>query len=179
MIYYFTPYSTEKKLGKAYNNYMQLIPNEGDWACFMDYDAMFTVPNFGHQLESVLKRYPKCGLFTAVANRIGTNYQQVPNMWNVTDEREHREKGLELQKKYYHICKDITTISPISGMLILIQKKIWSMAGKFSEELDILGVDNDIHRKVQALGLSVMVMQGVYLYHWYRGGNPEKKEHLL
>ena len=82
-----------------------------------------------------------------------------------------------MQEKYYDQCVDITDISPISGVLMLLNKGLWKKACGF-EEKGILGIDNSIHYRVQALGQRVMVMKGVYVYHWYRGGNPSDKRHL-
>ena len=73
---------------------------------------------------------------------------------------------------------DITNLKPLSGVMILISKKTWKSIGKFTENR-MLGIDNDIHKKVRQNGLRVGLMKGIYLYHWYRNGNINNKEHLL
>ena len=84
MIYFFTPYSFEKKLFEAYDGYMDLVPNDNDWVCFLDGDTFFFENNFGHQIREYTERYPEAGMFTSYASRSSysfmvpkaTNYQQ-------------------------------------------------------------------------------------------------------
>ena len=35
----------EKNIGCAYNQFMEILPNDDDCACFVDHDAMFTTSN--------------------------------------------------------------------------------------------------------------------------------------
>jgi GT2 family glycosyltransferase len=178
MIIYPSPYSTEKNIGKHYNQVMSILPNSSDWACFIDGDAMFTTIDFGHQIEAVIKNNPDCGLFTAMTNRVGTKYQCVKGMWDENDMRKHRMKGEELKKQHNTKCIDITDLSPISGVVILLKKQIWEKVAGF-EENNMLGIDNSIHYRVANRGLKVKLMLGVYVYHWYRGGNRSYNKHLL
>jgi len=165
MIYYFSPYSTEKKLGKHYNQCMQIIPNENDFACFVDGDAMFTTPDYGHQIEEIISKYSWCNIFTAVTNRISREEQCIEGMYNEVNIKKHLLKGLELQTKNRLDCCKMDKL--LSGVLILIKKKTWLKIGKFTEE-GILGVDNDINKKAINHNESVLVMQGVYILHNYR-----------
>lgn len=165
MIYFFTPYSVEKNIGAYYNQCMNLLPSGDDWACFTDGDAMFTVPDFGHQLNEIINIHSNCKLFTAVTNRVGRKEQCIPKMFNNMDIKEHLKKGLEQQKLYRTIC--VPLLKPMSGVLILINKKHWSDIGKFKEE-NILGIDNDIYQKSVQAGNTVLLMRGVYILHNYR-----------
>jgi hypothetical protein len=178
MIYYFTPYSVEKNIGSYYNDCMAMLP-AGCWACFVDGDAMFTTPNFGHQLQEVINKHGNdYKLFTSVTNRVGTKYQCVEGMWDVESMKEHREVGKLLQEKNDTNVEDITNNSPISGVLILIEKDAWFYSDRFAER-GMLGVDNSIHYAIRNKGHKVGLMTGVYVQHYYRGGNIKDKKHLM
>jgi GT2 family glycosyltransferase len=148
---------------------MELLPNEEDFACFIDGDACFTTTYFGKQLEDIIVKYPSCGLFSSVASRAGCIWQRAGNP-DIDNIRVHREIGLELQTTKYDAIKNVSHVHPmhvLSGHLILISKKVWRKLGGF-KEAGILGVDNDIHWKAMAAGEKVYLMEGVYLYHYYR-----------
>lgn len=176
MIYFNIPWSDEKNIGKAYNSFMELLPRDNDYACFIDGDAVFTTPFFGKQINEIAEAYPECGLFTAMTNRVGSAYQLTGN-WQSNDMKEHRATGERAQKLHHDVCIDITDRQPFSGVLILIKKSTWLKLGKFKED-GMLGVDTDIHLKAKAAGEKVYLMRGVYLYHWYRGGNRGDTSHL-
>lgn len=176
MIYYFTPYSTEKNLGKYYNDCMAMIP-DGSWACFTDGDAMFTTVNFGHQLEEVILQNPEYSLFTCLTNRVGTIYQTVEGVWGDNDIYRHRMLGDYLQRDNDVQVEDITNNPPLSGVLMLLNKKAWFNSDRFKEG-GMLGIDNSIHRSIKNSGGKVGLMLGVYLFHWYRGGDRKNSSHL-
>lgn len=177
MIFYNIPWSTEKNIGKAYNAFMELLKNDDDFACFIDADAVFTTYAFGKQIEEITKAYPECGLFTAMTNRVGSEYQVVKGQWNNDDMKVHREIGETRFVSVYDGCEDISNRQPFSGVLILIRKSTWKTLGKFKES-GMLGIDTDIHLKAKAKGEKVYLMRGVYLQHWYRGGDAANIKHL-
>ena len=176
MIYYFTPYSTEKNIGKYYNDCLEMIP-DGCWACFVDGDAMFTTPNFGHQLEEIINEYKDFDLFTCVTNRVGTRYQCVDGLWNVEDMTTHRNVGKMLQLNKRLVVEDITDYAPLSGVLMLVKKSAWKESQGF-KEAGLLGVDNSIHYAIRNIGGKVGLMHGIYVQHYYRGGIPQNNDHL-
>jgi len=179
MIYYSVPFDAAKNIGAYYNAFMRLLPTDDDFACFIDRDAMFTTPNYGVQIQEIVKQNHDCGLFTAVASRIGCNYQRAGN-WETDDMNEHMRIGAGIQQQHRLTTTDITVdaeTNPLGGVLILIRKSTWKKAGGFPES-GMLGIDNSIHRSVAATGEKVLLMNGVYLYHWYRGGNVRDKKHL-
>jgi GT2 family glycosyltransferase len=182
MIYFFIPYSTEKDLGKCYNEMMSLLPNDEDYACFTDGDAMFTTHNFGHQIKEITETYPEVPLFTAMTNRVGTKYQCVGGVWETEALKIHWEIGAQFAQEDYLTCADITNKaieSPFSGVLILLRKKEWKDCGGFKEGIGMLGADNSIHQRIVNMGKKVYLMTGVYVLHWYRGGEAKNKQHLL
>lgn len=171
MIFYSTPFRSDKNVGRYYNDFMGLL-SEDDWACFTDGDAMFTTPFYGKQIEDCIK---DDAVYTAVTNRVMVPYQTVGD-WSSNDMAYHRQLGDKLYREKYASVTDITNQQLLSGVLILISKKLWKKLGGFDE--GTLGVDNSIHRKARDLGEKVYLMGGVYLMHWYRGGNKNDKSHL-
>ena len=154
---------------------MRLLPNNEDYACFVDGDAMFTTHFFGHQISRITEKYNDCGLFTAMTNRVGTHYQLVPGMWENNNMAEHWQKGKELYERNYIVCININKKPPLSGVLILLRKKEWLQVGGFLED-KMLGIDNSIHYRIRDMGGVIKLMTGVYIMHYYRNGKIEDKK---
>jgi GT2 family glycosyltransferase len=178
MIYYSIPYDSGKNLGVYYNSFMDLLSHE-DFACFLDGDVIFTTTFFGSQLQNIINTAPDCGLFYCLTNRIGCPWQRanVDRMSN--DMSYHRTIGKHLAETEATTCKDVSKETfPASGPLILVKKSLWEEVGKFHDQ-GMLGVDNDFFRKAQSVGAKILLMEGVYVYHWYRNNNPLNVLHLL
>lgn len=182
MIYYSIPYSTEKNLGKYYNDFMKILPNPDDYACFVDADTIFTTPDFGHIIQKVVEENPSVGCFTCYTNRIGCKWQLLPGIdYDTNDIKYHRDLGKKIQTIFGTMCQDMTNVNKnevMSGLLILLKKSVWEKIGGFVEK-GMLGIDNDLHWKLQKHGEKIYIMNGIYLYHWYRWPNPKNKSHLL
>ena len=178
-IYHFIPWSSEKNLGKCYNQMMSMLPNDDDWGCFLDGDAVHTTTYFGQNIENVIAHNTKYELFTCYTNRVIRKYQIFSESdWSNDDLKYHRELGEKIWKDNGTKVIDITDESPISGVLILIKKKIWKQVSGFKEE-KMAGIDQDIHLKVKKTGGKVGLMKGIYVHHWYRGGDKKNRSHLL
>ena len=177
MIYYFTPYSLEKNIGKSYNNYCNLVPNDSDWICLVDADVMFLTHNFGHQLNDIIEKYPNVGLFTCYTNRIGNSLQLYNNEFSKNPNiLYHREIAKKLQKENYFKLKPLHQF--ISGHLMMFKKQTWLDVNKFDEE-GMLTIDNKFSYRVKKNGKQIMLMEGVYVFHYYRMEEGKKyKEHL-
>jgi hypothetical protein len=172
-----TPYSTEKNLGKAYNEEMDLIP-DGDAACFHDGDTMFLTPDYGHIIEQYANAHPD-DVLTCWTNRIhqlavGQLYDNIKS----SDIKDH----LTTQQGFT-TTTEIT--GPVSGFLLVIPKHIWLLY-PFAEEniyrpgeLNLLGVDNEWTNKIRRNGIQVLRMDGLYVWHTYRLlSNGLDKSHL-
>lgn len=176
-VYHTIPWSSEKLIGKSYNQFMSLIGSR-DWSCFLDGDAVHTSSFFGKRIEEVIDSNPQYSMFTCYTNRIGCKYQIPPNVDSKTnDQLYHRNFGENLWNLNKSLVEDITNLSPLSGVVILIRKTEWEQVGGF-KEMGMLGVDNDIHYKFQKAGLKIGLMKGIYVQHWYRGGNVNDTNHL-
>lgn len=166
-VHFGTPYSWNHDIGQAYNNFVKMIPDSEDWVCLIDGDFMFLTSDFGHQIKEVIDLHPHVGLFTCLVNRVGTLKQcyqdtisEDPNILS------HRKIALQLSKEKRHIVKEIP--NPISGHLMLFKKATWESIGGFPEERGILSVDNTFSNRMARHGYKIMVMEGVYGFHYYR-----------
>jgi len=177
-VYHCIPWNSEKLIGKSYNQFMNLI-GSSDWCCFLDGDAVHTSSFFGKRIEDVIETNPEYSLFTCYTNRIGCSYQIAPNVDKVSnDQNYHRNFGENLWNSNKTSVENITNLSPLSGVLILIKKSAWESVGGFKEK-GILSVDNEIHEKFKKSGHKVGLMKGIYVQHWYRNGDINNKKQLL
>jgi hypothetical protein len=165
MIYFFTPYSFEKNLGKAYNQYCDLVPNDSDWICIMDGDMMF-VNDFGSIIQAHITKRPDTGLFLCLTNRV-KNTQQCYNgeISENSDLGYHAQiaKHLEVNKKLQ--VKEMNRVA--SGYLMCFKKETWKVVGKFYEK-GILAVDNKFSKAILDNGLKIRIMEDLYAIHYYR-----------
>jgi GT2 family glycosyltransferase len=176
-VFHIIPWNSDKNIGESYNDSMSLV-NSDDWVCFLDGDAIHTTSFFGKRIEDVINNNPEYSLFTCYTNRIGFPPQIAPNVNRETnDQKYHREFGENLWNKNGTSVLDVTNHKYISGVLLLINKKVWEKVGGF-KTTNMLGVDNDIHRRVSQSGGKVGLMKGIYVQHWYRGGDNTDTKHL-
>ena len=178
-ILYAQPFRRDKNIGQYYNWCMSLIGNE-DWCCFTDMDAQYTTVFVGNQIEDIIRRYPECRCFTAVTNRVGCPWQKVGD-WKNDDMKYHYDLSSKLYKSKYSEIIDKSNPDKkwvMSGVLILVKKSLWLKVGGFKTK-GALGVDNDFHWKLMHHNEKLYLMTGVYIYHWYRGGNSAKHKHLV
>lgn len=182
MIYYTIPFNSEKNIGKYYNDFIKIVPNDDDWICFVDGDTIFTTHDYGVLIEKVIKENPEASCFTSLTNRVACKWQIAPGVdVKNNDISYHRNYGENLMKLYGSsvvIIDKKRSDELFSGFFILIKKSTWSTIGGFKEE-KMLGVDNDLHLRLNKNNLKFYQMKGLYLYHWYRGGNKKDKLHLL
>jgi len=157
---------------------MSLLPNDDDWGCLMDLDTMFLTSNVGHQLEEIVKKYPNTGLFTAITNRVGLkeqcyrgNIDNDPNIlnWKRVAKQLQENKWMEMRELKH----------PISGHLMMVKKSVWKAVGGFPEVGKILAIDNSFSKRVLDHNLEIQLMEGVFVFHFYRmDKNITDKTHL-
>lgn len=174
----YAPIECGKNLGCAYNKFMETLPSENDWACFLDHDAMFTTSDWYLQLNEIIKKNPSIEIFGARTNRIGRSFHLVGNIdVNNHDIKYHRQIGEYIQKKWYSNCFVLengkTEQGGFSGVVILIKKSAWRKMGGFLDN-GFLGVDDNVRASANLNNIKIAIMNGVYVYHWYRADNPYK-----
>ena len=165
-LYCFSPYSLEGKLGRAYNQYMELVPDDEDWVCFYDRDVLFLTPDYGHQICEIIARNPDAGLLTCLTNRIGCPAQLYRGEMSADPDilqHENIARGLQLAHRY-----DTEPISgPVSGFVMVLKKRVWKQV-LFSETRDLLDVDYQFTMRLTAKGFTILLMKGIYVFHYYR-----------
>lgn len=122
------------------------------------------------QLERAVAQAGTCniGLLSACTNRIG-NPEQIVFPKNSAavqnhDFRFHRQVGMQRSSTYGNSFR--IAQRPISGIMLLLPRKVWAETSGFKD--GFLGVDNDIDLKIRQLGYQTAILDGVYMYHWYR-----------
>lgn len=174
----YAPDDCEKNLGCAYNSFLELLPNDDDWGCFLDHDAMFTTSNWYHQLNDIIEKNPDVGAFGVRTNRLNSTYQLVGNIdVHNHDIAYHREIGKHLQKKFYKNLLKIdsnTEQAGFSGVCILIKKSTWKKINGFKED-GFNHVDNDLRYRLEEHNIPFCIMNGVYVHHWYKADNPYER----
>lgn len=169
MIYFFTGWDSDGNLGESYNRNMAMIPNNEDYGCFIDGDAVYTSQDFGDRLERIIKANPQYAVLTCMTNRVGQSYQVVKTMWKNENMSQNRKMGNLLWSKHGTQVDDITNSLEFSGVLILIKKQDWIDIGGFKTK-GVLGVDTELHNRVRNHKKLIGLMRGFYVQHWYRYG---------
>lgn len=179
-IIYSNPYSTEKNIGKALNEFCELVP-ENAWICLQDGDIMYLTPDWGRQIAEVIERHGNdFDLFGCVTNRLGRTIQRAPEVdYNNHDIKYHYEIAVKLRDANYCEVKDITSTRYIAGMFMLFRKSLWNRI-KFQENTPFF--DDHFSHSVIQQGGRLGLMTGLYIYHLYRiwSDTPSKdRTHLL
>lgn len=182
MVYYFTPYSLEKKLFDAFDHYMTLLPKDDDWACFLDGDTAFLRPDWGRVIDEYVRRYPGTGLFTCYASRCHYLCQRVEDADMCNDSiLYHKDIADRLATGRFEV---VEVKRRVAGHLLLIKKSTWkrirNAVAVMTRNKKVLGIDTKISSAVMASGFRILVMKDIYLFHYLRMKEGiDNKSHLL
>lgn len=171
MLWFFTPYSFEKKLFNAWNQYMDLISDPQDWVVMMDGDIAFFNANFGHHIQQYIQKYPDTGIFTCYASRSRTPWMMPErHIFSSTNILDHKIKADKHVQRFF---LDVVEINDrVTGHLMVIKKDTWikirDMVAEKTADKDILSVDSAISRSTLATGMKIRLMKGIYVFHYYR-----------
>jgi hypothetical protein len=164
MIWFFKPYSMERDIGVAYNQYCSQVPNDNDWICLMDGDSMFLNSDYGHVIQTYIDKYPECALFIPTTNRVGATYQCYNNIRSENDSiRHHRRISKQLNGDY--TIKDLSLFK-VTMPCYIFKKALWNKV-KFDTTGNILGIDIRFSEAIKPYGKTYR-MNGLYLLHYYR-----------
>jgi GT2 family glycosyltransferase len=171
MIWYFNPFSTDKKFLDAVDKHINLVTDPKDWIVLRDGDTAFIRPDWGNVIKSYIEKYPDTGLFTCYASRCHyqcqiSEFAQMENP-NILFHAKIADKHAELFKG------QVDEVSRrIAGHLMVIQRKTWSRirAEVYREAADktIRGVDTKISYAVLNAGLKIRLMKELYIFHYLR-----------
>lgn len=180
MIFDIIPYSTEKNLGKAYNDAIAGLPDDCH-VCLRDGDTCWLTPDYGVHLAEYVRLYPNAVL-TCWTNRINEKAEQQSPGWRDCPDMATHLKVAETTKQNLYQVTHLHGF--ISGFCLVFPKSLWQQH-KFAEKQvyedrgphNLLGVDNDWTNRVRAAGVPVLRMDGIYIWHTYRLLT-NSKEHL-
>jgi glycosyltransferase involved in cell wall biosynthesis len=176
-VWYSNPWSSDKNIGKALNDFCATVPNE-DWICLQDGDMMFLTPDWGKQIEDVVRLHgSKYALFGATTNRLGRTTQRYKGEFsNNHDVKYHAEVAKDLANNHWG---EVSQADMIAGMVMLFPKTLWNKV-KFKE--NTAAFDDDFSKDIKRKGYKMAVMKGLYVYHLYRIWSDKPigdKTHLL
>lgn len=165
-IWYSNPYSTDGNIGKALNDFCELVP-DGDWICLQDGDMMFLTPDWGKQIEEVVRLHGgKYSLIGCVTNRLGRPFQRVSDdLFHCHDMREHYAEADRRRSEMFAEVVDITSKRHIAGMLMLFPKSVWV---KHKFKTGCITFDDEFSKAIVRSGGRLGIMTGLYVYHLYR-----------
>lgn len=168
-----TPFRRDKNLGRAYNEAFEDLKKD-DWLVIRDIDTLFLSHDAPNIIEDYITKYPETGIFTCFTNRIGCKDQLYKGVIN---QDPNILVHLDIANRIKNDRTKFQIKSPISGMLMVVQKKTW-IDNKFSD--GCLGVDNDFSKRILASGLKIFRMNGLYIWHTYRiNTSVSNTKHLL
>lgn len=158
------PYRQDKDLGKAYNETMQMIPENGH-ACLMDIDTMFLTPQQPGIILQYIEKYPNAVL-TCYTNRISPISKQLYHgqVNNNPDVLVHINTATKMQLQPLKVRM---IGNAISGFLMVIPKSVWNKF-KFIEGIGCLGVDTWFSRECHRRRIPILLMETLYVFHIYR-----------
>ena len=165
MIQTFIPWREDTNLGAAYNEAMEMLPSDNDWAVLLDHDVMFTTFEWHRQIERAIEVEPY-GSFTGVTNRIFCPWQRAREVDRDNhDIMYHREIGADRMRNRW--LSDVTDANGWGGYIMVLSKAAWRDAGKFVDGQ--LCVDHNMHFALRRAKRHVFLIEGLYMYHYARG----------
>ena len=171
MIWYFTPYSFEKRLFDAYDAYMQLVHDPNDWVCLCDGDAAFLLSDFGHQMKDYIEKYPTTGLFVCYASRSPYGHQMKKGLNPESDSIKYIYDNTVKMHQQDHL-KVAPVNQRICGPILLIKKATWvkyrDVIANQSKKANIQSIDTAISDALTKAGEKILLMEGLQVYHYFR-----------
>ena len=169
-IHYSTPFSTEKNIGKAYNEFCELVP-DGDWICLRDGDSLLMRPNWGQQIEDIIKNNgDKFKLIGCMTNRLRADHQlyrsRFSNDENITN---HLNIADDLYDMHYDT---VEATSYVAGLCLIFSKETWKQV-KFRENSILFDKEFNTDIRARFGGNPIGIAKGLYLFHLYRWGSKD------
>lgn len=169
------PYREDKDLGKAYNDVMEMIP-DNEHAVIMDTDTMFLTPQQPGIIMQYIKKYPDA-ILTCYTNRISPLSKQLyqGKVNSNPDILSHIANANKLQAGPLSVRM---IGNAISGFLMVVPKSVWHKF-KFIEGIGCLGVDTWFSKMCHQKQVPILLMESIYIWHTYRIENGiYDKKHL-
>lgn len=169
IIHYITPFSSDKNIGKEYNDRIAELP-EDCYICLRDGDSMFLTPDWGKQIEEIILANPQFQLIGCVTNRLRGGAQVIEGMFDEGDISKHIQTALSLQSKR----TEVLGAMGIAGLCMIFHKSVWNKV-KFQERS--IKFDSQFCGGVAGLGMRIGIATGLYLFHLYRWGKEDARNY--
>lgn len=158
-----SPFSTDKNIGGANNHIISKFGND-DWIVLTDGDASFMLPNWGEQIEMIIKANPEYDLIGCVTNRIGIKQQLHNGVFDsVCNAYDCYYDALEAWEKHGTL---VVPADIVSGVCMIFKKSTWEKAGGFLE--NNRSADAGFNRSIKRIGGKIGIAKGLYMMHNYR-----------
>lgn len=164
-VWYSNPYSIEKNIGKAYNDFIkQLNPSDEDWIVMQDGDMMYLTPDWGKRIhEALLLEGHNYGLIGCYTNRLkGLHQLHDRRFSDDTNIKNHYEIANSYEGNHIIELKK----EGVAGVFMAFQMKTWKAVKGFRE--DSISFDTSFNQAVRALGMKVGLINSLYVFHLYR-----------
>lgn len=182
MLFIAEPFREDKNLGRAYNEFMQILPDDGV-AILKDIDTCFVLPDTPYHLLEYHKLYPEA-LLTCFTNRLSP--LAVPQLIGGKPSEDGNMKTwielAQLKKKSLYGVTEIR--QDISGFLMVLSKKFWNRfpfpENPFPAKGGCIGIDTVYGRQVREAGRRILRCDGILVFHLYRMfSHVTDKSHLM
>ena len=173
VVHYVSPYAVDYNLGASYNAAANGL-KASDYIALMDNDACFLDVRFGRWIAETIKANPHYDIFVPRTNRLRDDMQRVNQMMNVADIKKHREVTETIWKK--NSTNMIDAERPPAGLCMIMKV---STLRKLKFRNGLLVIDTDFMWRAKNAGYKIGIMQGIYLFHYYRlAEGADKTGHL-
>lgn len=178
-IFYSNPFSLDKNIGKAYNDFIKnLNAQDDDWIVMQDGDILYLTSDWGKRIYDALALDgDKFGLVSCYTNRLRAKHQLHKNEFSYDlNVRNHYEIALNYQGEGIEEIKQY-----VAGFFMAFQYKTWKAVKGFEE--NSVAFDSLFSMRVKELGLKIGLIRSLYVFHGYRLWTDvepwNEKKHLL
>ncbi len=169
------PFTEEpNRLGAAYNEIMRETTTE--WVGFVDHDVWLAAqPEWWSMIRRAIDEVPRSVAWIGcVTNRIGCPLQRVRGVDPRNHEMHyHRQIARREYEQHGHELRDVTgSRFSLSALVFAVRRDAWLDVGGF-RETGWLGVDTDFCGRLRRRHWRIVLLPGLYVYHWYRAAEAQ------
>lgn len=162
MIYTHVAFRPDANLGRAFNEFMALLPTDA-WAILQDHDCVATTGQWHNQFAEAIAFRPGAGAFIVTTNRIAAPWQRAAEADpDNNDMAYHRRIGAARLAR--RTLLDVSRTKGWGAVAFAVSKRGWQEVGGFADGLGC--VDHSLHFGLQRAGRPVYLVESIYYYHW-------------
>lgn len=162
MIFDITPFRSDKNIGKAYNERIEVLPDD----CVVvirDPDTMYLYPEQGQIVEEMSKKLDIVDILGCSTNRLLNDNQLYKGFSEDLDVSKHVPLAHEAAD---HYGLSIQRTDLLAGMFMMFRKSTWKRVGGFDE--GTITADRCFCDAAINAGMKIGIAKGLYLFHAYR-----------